>query len=645
MKEWQIGGKKIRIAIVGIGNCCSSLYQGINYYKLVKDDSRTVNGLMHNIIGNYSISSIEVVAAFDVDVRKVGKDLSEAIFAKPNCTKVFCPNIPLSGTIVKMGPILDGVSSHMSNFPDKDRTFVVSKEEPVDVAAELIRSKAEILVCYLPVGSQKAVEHYAEAALKAGCGFINCMPVFIVSDNDWEAKFKKANLPCIGDDVKSQVGATIVHRVLVDLFVKRGIKVKKTSQPNWGGNTDFLNMLSVDRVKAKLISKRESVECLLPEKLSNDNFYAGPAGYIPSQEDNKTACITVEGNQFGDVPMKIEADLSVEDSPNSAGCIIDAIRILKIALDRGMSGAILPACSYFMKRPPVQMNEEMAREKLERLISDNCRNVLVSLTRIKDFAQSGENFSEVWTSITNDAKREAEKRKVHLDILSPEDKYNHGKTSVSLVHKACEMLKNYGPGYEKNLFIPFSVTEKYLKKEMIDILKDYPEINLYALNVPADQEFISMLPNIRGYIGMDEFALGQDLFREMVSRVNVSKIVILRHEENQYAHDLRIQGISSLAQKGGIEVIVCKHTDHEIMKKAITSGGAGFITLGNRGTEQVFALDIDDIVIPVVAVDSNKKIEKFSINSNKKILAVFSQEGLYGQILCGSRIISPMIIA
>lgn len=633
--------RKIKVAIVGIGNCCSSLYQGIHYYKEVKDDSRLVNGLMHNTIGGYAISDIEVVAAFDVDARKVGKDLSEAIFAKPNCTKIFCSNIPLSKTIVKMGPVLDGVSPHMLNYSEEE-TFVVANEESVDVVEELIRSGAEILICYLPVGSQMAVEFYATAALKAKCGFINCMPVFIVSHSEWEAKFKEAGLPCIGDDVKSQVGATIVHRVLVDLFVNRGIQVKETTQPNYGGNTDFLNMLSHERVKTKIISKRETIECLLPEKLPDDKFYAGPAGYIPSQKDNKTACITVKGNQFGDVPMEVKAHLSVEDSPNSAGCIIDAIRILRIALDRGMSGAILPACSYFMKRPPRQLNDAKAREELEMFLSDNCRNIIISLSRIKDLAESGDNYSEVWTRIVTEAKAEADRKKINLDIMSPSDCYNDGNVLLALIYKACQTLRSYGPGYEKNLLLPFSITEKKMKEKMIGILKDYPEINLYAVNVPPDREFISELPNIRGYVGMNEFSLGQDLLMEMLSKIAVSKVVVLRHEENQYAHDLRIQGIISVAQKKGIEVVVCKHTDHETMRRVVLSGDAGVITLGNRGTEQVFALDVNETIIPVVTVDSNKKIERFSVESNKRILSTFIQEGLYGQFLCTDKIVSPM---
>ena len=250
--------KNIKIAIAGIGNCASSLIQGLFYYKDVKDEKELVPGLMHNLIGDYKISDIKVVAAFDVDKRKVGKDLSEAIFAPPNCTKIFSKDIPKMRVRVKMGPVLDGVAPHMKDYPE-DKTFVVAKEKPVDVAEELKKSGAEILINYLPVGSQKGVEYYANCALKARVAFINCMPVFIVSDKNWAEKFKKKSLPCIGDDIKAQVGATILHRTLAHLFTQRGVIIDRSYQLNFGGNTDFLNMLSRERLRSKKISKTESV--------------------------------------------------------------------------------------------------------------------------------------------------------------------------------------------------------------------------------------------------------------------------------------------------------------------------------------------------------------------------------------------------
>ena len=360
--------KKIKIAIAGIGNCASSLIQGLYYYKDIKNDDELVPGLMHNIVGDYKISDIEIVAAFDIDERKVGKDVSEAMFAKPNCTTIFCKNIPKMGVKVQMGPVLDGVADHMQEYPE-DQRFVPSKAKPVDVAAELKKSGAQILVSYMPVGSQKATEYYATSALKAGIGFVNAMPVFIVSDSEWSKKFEKAGLPCIGDDIKSQVGATITHRVLTHLFKQRGVTVDKSYQLNFGGNTDFLNMLERKRLKSKKLSKTEAVEAELGKRLSYDNLHIGPSDYIPFLKDNKICFIRMEGRKFGDVPLTLELRLSVEDSPNSAGVIIDAVRILKIALDRKIAGPILSASAYFMKHPPQQFTDEKAREMLEEFIA------------------------------------------------------------------------------------------------------------------------------------------------------------------------------------------------------------------------------------------------------------------------------------
>ena len=359
--------KEIKIAIVGLGNCASSLIQGLFYYKNVEDEKELVPGLMHNVLGGYKISDIKVVAAFDVDKRKVGKDVSEAIFAPPNCTKIFCKDVPKMGVKVKMGPVLDGVASHMKDYPE-DKTFVVAKEKPVNVVEELKKSGAEILINYLPVGSQRAVEYYANCALKAGVAFINCMPVFIVSDKKWAEKFEKKKLPCIGDDIKSQVGATIVHRVLTHLFVQRGVIIDRSYQLNFGGNTDFLNMLERKRLKSKKISKTEAVESQLAKRLSYDNLHIGPSDWIPWLKDNKICFIRIEGRKFGNVPVELELRLSVEDSPNSAGCVIDAIRLAKLALDRGIGGPLISASAYLMKHPPEQFTDEKAKEMVEEFI-------------------------------------------------------------------------------------------------------------------------------------------------------------------------------------------------------------------------------------------------------------------------------------
>ncbi|MFA6375837.1 MAG: inositol-3-phosphate synthase [Candidatus Paceibacterota bacterium] len=360
--------KKIRLAIAGIGNCCSSLVQGISYYKNIGKDDEVVPGLMHNVVGDYAIGDIEIAAAFDVDKRKVGKDVAQAIFALPNCTKVFCKNVAETGVKVQMGPVLDGIAEHMKNY-EEDKTFSVANLDPVDVAQELKKAEIDVLVSYMPVGSQKAAEYYAQAALDAGCGFVNCMPVFIVSDPVWGNRFKEKNIPCIGDDIKSQIGATIVHRTLSHLFAKRGVAVDRSYQLNFGGNTDFLNMLSRDRLKSKKISKTESVESQLGKRLSYDNLHIGPSDWVPFLKDNKVCYIRMEGRKFGDVPVDVELRLSVEDSPNSAGVVIDALRMVKLAKDRGIGGSLLSPSAFFMKHPPVQYTDEQAYEMVEEFVT------------------------------------------------------------------------------------------------------------------------------------------------------------------------------------------------------------------------------------------------------------------------------------
>jgi len=359
--------KEIRVAIAGIGNCASSLIQGLYYYKDIDSNDNLVPGLMHNVLAGYRISDIKVVAAFDIDKRKVGRDVSKAIFAPPNCTKIFCRDVPPMGVKVKMGPVLDGVASHMKEYPE-DKTFLPASQKPVDVVKELKKSRADILINYCPVGSQKATEYYANCALKAGCAFINCMPVFICSEKKWSKRFEKRGLPCIGDDIKSQVGATIVHRTLSHLFAQRGVIIDKSYQLNFGGNTDFLNMLSRKRLKSKKISKTESVESQLSKRLSYDNLHIGPSDWVPWLKDNKIAFIRLEGRKFGNVPIELELKLSVEDSPNSAGCVIDAIRLAKLALDRNIAGVLVSPSAYFMKHPIQQFTDEKAREMVEEFI-------------------------------------------------------------------------------------------------------------------------------------------------------------------------------------------------------------------------------------------------------------------------------------
>jgi len=357
----------IRIAVVGIGNCASSLVQGLEHYREGANDQV---GLMHFDMGGYKPSDIKVVAAWDVDRRKVGKDVAEAIFAKPNCTAVFAPNVGNTGTIVKMGKTLDGVADHMADFKD-DRTFLLADAaEPTreQVIADLKASGADVLMNYLPVGSQEATEFYAECAIEAGVAFVNNIPVFIASNPVWAKKFEDAGVAIIGDDIKAQLGATIVHRVLTDLFAKRGVKLDRTYQLNTGGNTDFLNMSNHRRLESKKISKTEAVQSVAAERMDDDNVHIGPSDYVPWQNDNKVCFLRMEGQLFGGVPMNIELRLSVEDSPNSAGVAIDMIRCAKIAKDRGIAGVIDPASAYFCKHPRTQMTDDLAQIEVERFI-------------------------------------------------------------------------------------------------------------------------------------------------------------------------------------------------------------------------------------------------------------------------------------
>lgn len=366
----EVRSEEIRVAVIGVGNCASSLIQGIHYYKDRPLDD--CSGVLHEKIGPYSISDIKIVAAFDIDDRKVGQDVTTAIFAPPNCTTVFAPDLPPSGVKVSMGRLLDGVADHMAEYQPA-RTFVPADlPEPTeeDVVALLKSSRTQVLINYLPVGSQDATEFYARCAIKAGVGFVNCIPVFIASNPEWRAKFEARKLPIIGDDIKAQVGATIVHRVLTNLFHKRGVKLDRTYQINTGGNTDFLNMLNRKRLASKKISKTEAVQSVAGTRLDEDNIHIGPSDYVAWQNDNKVCFLRAEGRLFGDVPMNIELRLSVEDSPNSAGVAIDMIRCCKVALDCGVGGVLEGPSAYFCKHPPNQHEDDIAYEMTETFIAD-----------------------------------------------------------------------------------------------------------------------------------------------------------------------------------------------------------------------------------------------------------------------------------
>ena len=358
----------IRVAIAGIGNCASSLIQGIEYYR-TRNTSQG-QGLMHESIGGWHASDVEVVAAFDIDRRKVGHPLEEAVFTEPNCARVFQSILPPSGVIVQMGPVLDGVAEHMARYGE-DEAFRRADDPPVDVAAALRSARAEVLICYLPVGSELAVRHYAQACLDAGVAMVNCVPVFLASDPEWANRFRSAGLPIVGDDIKSQVGATIVHRMLGRLFADRGVKLDRTYQLNTGGNTDFLNMLERARLQSKKRSKTESVQSQLDERLDSHDIHIGPSDYVPWQDDNKIAFIRMEGRGFGDVPLDLELRLSVQDSPNSAGVVIDAVRCAKLGLVRGLAGPLEAPSACYMKSPPRQLRDDAAFRALRSFLDSD----------------------------------------------------------------------------------------------------------------------------------------------------------------------------------------------------------------------------------------------------------------------------------
>ena len=350
----------VRVAIVGVGNCASSLVQGVEYYKDADPASR-VPGLMHVTFGPYHVSDLEFVAAFDVDAKKVGQDLADAISASENNTIKIC-DVPPSGILVQRGPTLDSLGEYYQ------QVITESDEPPVDVVRALTEARADVLVSYLPVGSEQADRYYAQCALDAGVAFVNALPVFIASDPQWASKFTEAGVPIIGDDIKSQVGATITHRVLAKLFEDHGVELLRTYQLNFGGNMDFMNMLERSRLVSKKVSKTRSVTSQIPHEMEKAAVHIGPSDHVPWLDDRKWAYVRLEGRAFGDVPLNLEYKLEVWDSPNSAGVIIDAVRAAKIGLDRGIGGPLLSAASYFMKSPPEQYGDDAARDAVEKFI-------------------------------------------------------------------------------------------------------------------------------------------------------------------------------------------------------------------------------------------------------------------------------------
>jgi myo-inositol-1-phosphate synthase len=355
---------KVRLGIVGVGNCASALVQGLSFYRDA-DPGEDLPGLMHARLGPYAVSDIEVAAAFDVDGKKVGRDVGEAIFSEPNNTIRFAEDVPPTGAHVQRGPTLDGLGTYYREEIHE------SDEAPVDVARALREAEVDVLVSYLPVGSEQAARHYAAAAIEAGVAFVNCMPAFIASDRGWAQRFSDAGVPIVGDDIKSQLGATIVHRVLAKLFEDRGLTLDHTSQLNFGGNMDFKNMLERERLKSKKISKTQAVTSQLRDGIEPENIHIGPSDYVPWLKDRKWAHIRLEGREFGNVPMSIELKLEVWDSPNSGGIVIDAVRCAKLAMDRGISGPLIAPSAYFMKSPPVQFSDDRAHEMVADFIGGN----------------------------------------------------------------------------------------------------------------------------------------------------------------------------------------------------------------------------------------------------------------------------------
>ncbi|GAF76228.1 unnamed protein product [marine sediment metagenome] len=371
----------INVAIIGVGNCASSLVQGVHYYKDAKEDE-FVPGLMHVNLGGYHISDINFVAAFDIDKNKVGKDLAEAIFTKPNNTIKFC-DVPKTGIRVERGMTHDGLGKYLSQIITK------APGPTANIVDILKKTETDVVINYLPVGSEEATKWYVEQVLTAGCGFINCIPVFIAREPYWQNRFAERGLPLIGDDIKSQVGATITHRLLTKLFRDRGVKLERTYQLNFGGNTDFYNMLERERLESKKISKTNAITSQLDYALAPDNIHVGPSDYVPWLADRKFCYLKMEGRAFGDVPLNLELKMEVWDSPNSAGVVIDAIRCCKLALDRGLSGTIVGPSAYFMKSPPIQYSDEEARVKTEAFIAGQGQECPISLPELESVEIEG----------------------------------------------------------------------------------------------------------------------------------------------------------------------------------------------------------------------------------------------------------------
>lgn len=616
--------KKIRVAIAGYGNCASALVQVIFYCMVA---GKVLEGVMHRVLGGYSITDVEIVAVIDVDRKKVGKDASEAAYINPNCTQKIC-DIPFLGVKVSMGPVFDGVAPHMEKEFSPNRKDKLTREQWKRRIVKILRdSKAEILLNYMPVGSDIATAFYAECALEAGCAFINCMPSFICSVPAWAEKFTKAGLPMIGDDIKSQIGASILNRWIAHLFDLRGSKINLIYQHNRGNNTDFRNMQDVDRLKTKFISKRQTVTSNISQTPEFDLVCNGLDSTL--EGDHKVCDLKFRSLICG-TQLTFDGRLEVVDSYNSAGVVIDAIRVARLALDRKIAGPIIPACAYFMKSPPVQMEDNEASRLMEQWITDGSRTIVVPHSRIKNVAWSGQRFSEVLTRICEDICNNAQAHNMNVKVSSPRKFYHDEKEFFDLIVEAIHELLEYPDGYVKNLILPFSLTDKNLKKKLIEILHQAPEINVYGINVSPDEEYLSQLSNIYGYAGLDEFEVGKELYKELSSRAKISKILVIRHEKNE-GLEMRIRGIAEAAGTEK-EIIILGAHEHRQIKKVLASKGVGVITLGCRGTEAILSLKMAKN-IPLVCMDLNERIEKSMQSSKVEIMTSFIHEHLYGGII------------
>jgi len=609
--------KEILAAIAGPGNCTSALIQAVCREKSKKD----LKGVMHRDLGGYSIADVRFVAAFDVDKNKVGKDLSEAIFSGPNCTEKIS-DVPYMGVRVSLGPVLDGVASHM-----RDEFCPIEQEITEDQIVAILReSKAEVLLNYMPVGSDEATAFYARCALKAGCGFVNCMPSFICSKPEWGELFKKAGLPCIGDDIKSQMGASVLNRSILHLFDMRGTKIEEARQRNAGNNTDFRNMQDPTRLKTKFASKTNTLISNVSQDVEVEVICNE---YDPSiKGDHKICYIHIKAIGTG-TEVVFDSKMEVVDSYNSAGVVIDAIRVIKIALNRGISGPILPACAYFMKSPPEQMEDNYANFLLEEWIHDGSRTIICPHSRVQDFSFSGQRYSEFWTRTIKELVENARKHHLKIKVMSPRIHYHDEKEYLKIIEEAIKELLICPSGYERNLVIPFSITDPNLKKKMIALLQSCEGINIYGINVAPDEEFLSQVPNICGYAGMNENKVGEELYKELVSRAEVSTIMVVRHQKNQ-GLEWRIQAIKRMAEANQKKVMVFGAHEQRQIKKYVGLKGIGIITLGCRGTEIILGFKSSRNT-PIVCMDNNSKVDAFL--NQMKIATSYSQEGFYREIV------------